>query len=269
MVHDVFISYSTKDKVIADAICHILEENKIKCWIAPRDITSGKQYADEIVDAIKNAKIIVLVFSENAQASQFVKNEIKLAFSNSKPVISYVIDQSLPEGDFEYYLKTTHWLDAFPKPEEIFEVLVKDVSKLIGDEKVNPLIDSNALERARNGEFNQPKLKNEWKSFILLFTPLYSIGLLYMGFSSKMKNLTRQGLICLVPLIFYLIFYVFGFSFISAKLTQGVFIIILWIVSLIYVFVIRKEYLFRKTIIKSISDDDELFDALIKEYSTV
>ena len=34
MAHDVFISYSTKDKVIADAICANLENRGIRCWIA-------------------------------------------------------------------------------------------------------------------------------------------------------------------------------------------------------------------------------------------
>ena len=45
MAHDIFISYSTKDKNTADAICHVLEQNNLKCWIAPRNIASGKNYA--------------------------------------------------------------------------------------------------------------------------------------------------------------------------------------------------------------------------------
>ena len=45
MVHEVFISYSTADKITADAICHVLEQNKMKCWIAPRNIHGGKPYA--------------------------------------------------------------------------------------------------------------------------------------------------------------------------------------------------------------------------------
>ena len=37
--HDVFISYSSKNKNIADAIVADLEQNNIKCWYAPRDIS--------------------------------------------------------------------------------------------------------------------------------------------------------------------------------------------------------------------------------------
>ena len=35
---DVFISYSSKKNDAAKAICHVLEENGIKCWIVLRDI---------------------------------------------------------------------------------------------------------------------------------------------------------------------------------------------------------------------------------------
>ncbi|WP_298502234.1 toll/interleukin-1 receptor domain-containing protein [uncultured Methanobrevibacter sp.] len=269
MAHDVFISYSTKDKVVADAICHVLEENGIPCWIAPRNITSGKHYAEEISNAIKSTELVVLVFSENSQNSQFVQNEIKLAFSKNKTVISFGIDESLPKDDLEYYLKTTHWLIAFPKPEEVFGDLVNDASKLLGKEKINPFVDSNVIERAQNGEFNQPNLKNEWKSLILMFTPFYSLALLYMGYSSRMKKLVKQGVLCLIPLVFYVNMFFFGPYFIEARFIQAIFIILLWIVSLVYFFIIRKEYLFRKTIIKSVSDDNKLFDALINEYGNV
>jgi len=37
MTHDVFISYASKDKQIAYAICAKLEGKKMRCWIAPRN----------------------------------------------------------------------------------------------------------------------------------------------------------------------------------------------------------------------------------------
>ena len=42
MAHDVFISYSHKDKPIAYGICAKLETVGVRCWIAPRDITAGE-----------------------------------------------------------------------------------------------------------------------------------------------------------------------------------------------------------------------------------
>ena len=57
MTHDVFISYSTKDKVIADTVCAKLEENNIRVWIAPRDVPPGSNFAEAIVNAINEMMI--------------------------------------------------------------------------------------------------------------------------------------------------------------------------------------------------------------------
>jgi hypothetical protein len=269
VVHEVFISYSTDDKVTADAICHVLEQNKMKCWIAPRNIHGGKPYAEEIVAGITTAKILVLVFSSSSQESQFVNNEVKIAFSNNKPILSFKIDESMPQKELEYYLKINHWLEAYPNPDEKFSTLVRDASRLIGDEKTNPIVDSDVMEKARNGEFNQTSVKNEWKSLIFLCTPLYSIALIYMGISANMKKVTIQGVISIVPLILMIWQYLIGSRGIShlAEVTIATrFIIILWIIAIIYVLLIRKDYSFRKSVMSSVGDDDELFNALIEEY---
>lgn len=270
MAHDVFISYSTKDKITADAICHILEENKMRCWIAPRNISSGRPYAEEIVNGIMQTKIVVLVFSSNSQASSFVNNEINMAFSNNKPILSFKIDESMPEKELEYYLKTNHWLDAYPEPEKVFATLVRDASRLIGDENENPIVDSNVMERARNGEFNKLYTKRDWIPLILLFTPIYSIVMIYMGLSSKIKGLTRQGLVCFIPFALLLLFSIMGsFWNIEQRVILTVFILILWILSLIYGFLMKDEYLLRKSVLGTMNDDDELFGELIEEYSRI
>ena len=128
--HDVFISYSTKNSDVANKICHVLEQNNLKCWIAPRNIASGKIYIDEIADAIKSTKIVVLIYSEHSQDSKYVSNEINMAFSNNKPIISFNIDDTMPKENMEYYLKVTQWLSAYPNPEDEFETLVVDSLEL-------------------------------------------------------------------------------------------------------------------------------------------
>uniref|UniRef100_UPI0040574FAB toll/interleukin-1 receptor domain-containing protein n=1 Tax=Alistipes sp. TaxID=1872444 RepID=UPI0040574FAB len=64
-----FISYSSKDPNTVNAICHELEENGIRCWMAPRDIPVGSKYATVINHAIPDAKAVVLIFSERSAVS--------------------------------------------------------------------------------------------------------------------------------------------------------------------------------------------------------
>lgn len=56
MAHDVFISYSTIDKSIADAVCSMLEPNQDRCWIATRDISPGVPFAEATIDNIEEVR---------------------------------------------------------------------------------------------------------------------------------------------------------------------------------------------------------------------
>ncbi|MBK7215007.1 MAG: SUMF1/EgtB/PvdO family nonheme iron enzyme [Bacteroidales bacterium] len=118
MKHDVFISYSSHDKAIANAICSALENHKIRCWIAPRDIIPGLEYGEVIVDAISDCSVLILVFSEKANNSVFVRKEVERALSKGKILVPFRIDDILPTKALEFALGNTHWLDAMTPPLE-------------------------------------------------------------------------------------------------------------------------------------------------------
>lgn len=194
MSHEIFISYSTKDKAIADAVCNVLEENNLRCWIAPRNITSGMHYAKEIMDGLKAAKIVVLVFSKNSQESQYVQNEIFAAFDNKKPIISFKIDETMPAEEMEFFLKINHWLEAYPEPKNKFDRLVQDATRLCSE--IVPVIPTvPPVTKPQNRD-------KDLISIILLITPLYSFSFLYMGYIAKIKEWMALGIIYLIPLPF-------------------------------------------------------------------
>jgi hypothetical protein len=118
MAHDVFISYSSKDKPAADATCAVLESKGVRCWIAPRDIMPGSDWGEAIVDAIHASRAFVLVFSENANLSQQIKREVERAVSAGSPIIPLRIENVVPTKTLEYFLSSPHWLDAFTPPLE-------------------------------------------------------------------------------------------------------------------------------------------------------
>jgi hypothetical protein len=118
MAHDVFISYSAKDKKVAESICQELERDGVSCWIAPRNIIPGRKWGGSIIDAINGSKVMVLVFSKNANESQQILREVERSVNKGIPVIPFRIDEINPNKDLEYYIMTEHWLDAFTKPME-------------------------------------------------------------------------------------------------------------------------------------------------------
>ncbi len=118
MSHDVFISYSAEDKTIADALCAKLEESRIRCWIAPRNILPGETYAEAIIDAIDASRIMVLVFSSHANASKHVMREVQRGVHNGIPIIPFRIEEVHPSSAMEYDIGPQHWLDAMTPPLE-------------------------------------------------------------------------------------------------------------------------------------------------------
>lgn len=132
MNHDIFISYSSKQKSIADGVCHYLEENGFKCWMAPRDIPVGSEYGDLIEEAIKTSKVVVLVFSEAASISKWVKGEINVAFTEDKPILPFRVDETEVKGGFRVMLNMMHWIDAFPQYADRLPDLLSSICGLLG-----------------------------------------------------------------------------------------------------------------------------------------
>lgn len=109
---DVFISYASHDKAVADAVCAALERHGVPCWIAPRDVVPGESYAGAIVHAIDAAKVVVLVLSASAGASQHVFREVERASARRHPIVAFHIDAAPVPPELQYFLNTSHWLDA-------------------------------------------------------------------------------------------------------------------------------------------------------------
>ncbi len=132
MAHDTFVSYSSGDKPIADALVAALERAGIRCWVAPRDVMPGDKWADAIVRAIDGGKLMVLVFTSDANASQHIIREVELAAQHGMPVIPLRVEDVKPCPTLDYYIAGTHWLDAIDPPLEAhLERLTKVIGRLL------------------------------------------------------------------------------------------------------------------------------------------
>lgn len=159
MNHDIFISYSSKQKSIADGVCHYLEENGFKCWMAPRDIPVGSDYGDLIEEAIKTSKVVVLVFSQTASISKWVKGEINVAFTEDKSILPFRIDETEITGGFRVMLNQMHWIDAFPRYADRLPDLLNSVCGFLGRQPQKVTDDSERMEAERKAE--QERLERE------------------------------------------------------------------------------------------------------------
>jgi ankyrin repeat protein len=118
MAHDVFISYSSKDKSIADATCAVLEARNVRCWMAPRDILPGAEWGAAIIGAIASSKVMVLIYTSSSNASPQVRREVERAVARGLHVIPFRVEDVPMSPALEYFISTPHWLDALSPPLE-------------------------------------------------------------------------------------------------------------------------------------------------------
>jgi FKBP-type peptidyl-prolyl cis-trans isomerase len=145
MAHDVFISHSSKDKIVADAVCALLEEHNIRCWVAPRDITPGKEWGEAIVEAISASRVMVLIFSASANGSPQIRREVERAVNKEVVVVPLRIEDVLPTKSLEYFIGSVHWLDALTQPLEVhLKKLIRVVEGVLGTD------DSATMRRAKD-----------------------------------------------------------------------------------------------------------------------
>lgn len=130
-----FLSHSSKDAAIAGQICEQLEKNGIKCFIAPRDIRPGKEYAEEIINGIDNSAAMVLLMSQSANGSPHVLREVEHAVSGGTPILVYKIEEVALSKSMEYFLMTHQWVSA--KPREDYADIVAFAKDLTAEDKTD------------------------------------------------------------------------------------------------------------------------------------
>lgn len=133
MPRDVFISHSAQDKKVAETICGALEQQGIRCWVAPRDVRPGKSFPGEITRAIQQSKVMLLIFSQHSNSSEQVLREVQLAVDCRVPIVRLRMEDIPLSDDLRYYLSTPHWLDALTHPlSKHIPPLIAAVKELLG-----------------------------------------------------------------------------------------------------------------------------------------
>ncbi len=162
MAREVFISHAHKDGEIAGAVCRKLESTGLKCWIAPRDIAAGEDWTKAIRNAIEASRVMVLVFSENANAAPHIEREIANAFYTRRTIVPFRTTKALPRRELLFYIGDAQWTDAHDPPDEKdLEALTARIKGLLAAMQfpANSLAFQNPLKKTATSDH----LANSWE----------------------------------------------------------------------------------------------------------
>jgi hypothetical protein len=129
----IFISYSSIDQKIAETICDALQSRGYPCWIACRDVGPGENFQEAIVKAIRSAKLMILVFTSNANNSDEIKKEVVLAGRHRVTVVPVRVEDVLPNDALAYEFATRQWIDLFKDWERNIEQLTLQIGNIVAD----------------------------------------------------------------------------------------------------------------------------------------
>jgi uncharacterized protein YjbI with pentapeptide repeats len=79
-----FISYSTMDDEFAKRIHADLQNNGVRCWFAPHDLSIGEDILGGIDAGVRLRDKVVLILSEHSIRSGWVKDEVTAAFEEER-----------------------------------------------------------------------------------------------------------------------------------------------------------------------------------------
>ncbi|MEI6208045.1 MAG: toll/interleukin-1 receptor domain-containing protein [Desulfuromonadales bacterium] len=132
---EVFISYCTKNKELAQLFCNVVEGAGVSCWMAPRDIPPGGRWATAISDGIEKASIMVLLVSKDSMSSAEVEKEVDLANGRRMTILPIRIEETELLGAFKYHLSNKQWIDALENdPLSRYNASIEAVLQNLGKE---------------------------------------------------------------------------------------------------------------------------------------
>ncbi|HET6401911.1 MAG TPA: TIR domain-containing protein [Candidatus Kapabacteria bacterium] len=139
MTTDVFISYSRDDKDRVLALANELRAAGISLWIDQGGIDAATMWSEEIVNAIENAKVLMLMVSENAVASTNVVKEVVLASERKGHILPVHLEPTrIPQG-LKYPLAGIQHVEYFQgDPKENLKSILRALERLGIEAKPQP-----------------------------------------------------------------------------------------------------------------------------------
>jgi hypothetical protein len=129
----IFISHGSETRDDASALSDFLEARGVRTWIAPRDVRPGMDYSEQLQEAIETCLAFVVLISDMANKSPYVRAETEMAFSTSKPIFPVRNADISPAAGLAFFLKIRHWTDAFgPGADAAMDRLATELRALSG-----------------------------------------------------------------------------------------------------------------------------------------
>src|SRR5262245_51472506 len=191
-----FVSHVTEDRTAALQVVDELERRGVRCWIAPRNVSPGKPFDDDIADAIESCRAMLLIFSSQCNESEYIRREITVAGNSNKLIIPFRIEDVEPKRGLSVRLANLHWIDAFVARERAIDEVIRSVPASSAD-KPPQASRATASDEAPKARWTPPPKLQPTSTIKLVLLPWTPIETLQQA-----RELTLLGASCFALVAF-------------------------------------------------------------------
>lgn len=173
--YDMFVSYSHKDYEIAQKINDIIRDWGYNPYFDKLELKVGDSYAEEIMAAITNSRLIVVIYSEHLGKSTWNRKEIEYAYSKGKDILVLSLDTSCQTEEwFCFPFSKYQYIDISKNVDSAMPYLLKSLQNILAPTpKISEVIDCSACvdsaERPSDSTQEEKPTKKENGCVYLLY----------------------------------------------------------------------------------------------------
>lgn len=151
----IFISYkhfdkrlNNRDETVAKKLYDKLRIAGFECWMDQMNMpVATESWINNIVTAIKQCDLVVMVISEHAQNSDTIRRkELRVISKYKKLIIPFRIDQSELLPEFEWEISSNQWVEAWDDYERKIDEVISKLRLQLGDPHDTKLEDTSDKE---------------------------------------------------------------------------------------------------------------------------
>lgn len=175
--YDIFISYSRKDYEIASKINDRIRDWGYNPYFDKLDLKVGYSYAEEIMAAITNSRLIIVIYSEHLGKSTWNRKEIEYAYSKGKDILVLNLDTSCHTDEwFSFPFSKYQYIDISKDVDAAMPYLLKSLQNILAPTpKISEDIDCSACvdsaeKLSDSMQEEKPTKKRKWLRISIVLT---------------------------------------------------------------------------------------------------
>jgi len=160
MTYQIFISYSSKDKVFAFKLAKDLQDNSINVWYDDYELEGGDYLLQRIEKGIKECRWFGIIFSYNSVESDWVQKELGAAFAKELEMRkTFILPIKIDNCEIPLFFRNNVFFDFRNNYSEVFEKLI---SRIMPSTKYSRPPNNKKIESTAGNKISEFDLSGKW-----------------------------------------------------------------------------------------------------------